>query len=281
MNLFKPGRGGAWSKLKEFTNKNVTHKFSARSIERGNPSFMLKHDIISNGNEESELFPFVIYDIDEMYKSDIDEFFDIYKLNEFKNTLATILFDYIKKRRVKIKKEFPYLTNDELEYALSKRENKYTLKFKNKDDNLLRLSMINLDVYNKKYFLFTVEKKHCKVWIIESDQLPFVRVSRLVSAEELSGNIMQQLFNDYRRSTYSQAFYGYDNELMSPKVKEIIEMAIRDKYDKFGKIKPFLKLRLWEYTESDYGAYIFGIPKNDKSKIVKELIEFNESLLEK
>jgi len=279
--------GGSWSKIVEFNKGEYIHKFSARAIQFADPSFVLKHEIISIDGTEKYVnkFIFAIYDINVIERYDVSLFIDHHKdLHNYKDILTTNLLYYINRRKKILEKVHPRMTNEELYEAVKSSKNRfsadfiiYSTKEGDKGDRKVRISLANIEIYSKKYYLVAVQIKTKDGWDLKSISYGG-RAFKLVDAKNGIINVPDAIFHySNGKLIASPVFIGYENGYingyMRKKLEELVNVAI-DYMKEKGKEKPFLKLRT-DYR--DYDTYVYGIPKYDKTKLAKELRLDNES----
>lgn len=277
--------GGSWSKIVEFNKGEYIHKFSAQAIQFADPSFILKHEIISIDGTEKHVnkFIFVIYDISLIQRYDVSLFIDHNReLHNYRNILTTNLLSYINRRKKILEKDKPRMTNEELYEAVKSSKNRFSSDFiiystreGDKGVKKARVSLANIEIYSKKYYLVAIQMKTKDGWDLKS--IPYGgRAFRLVNAKNGIINVLDAIFHYSNGNLITTpVFIVYNNPFMRLKVQKLVNTAM-DYIIENGKEKPFLKLRT---NYRDYDTYVYGISKYDKTKLARELRLYNKGLV--
>lgn len=247
VKLYK--RKGGWAKIVQFLDKEGIHKFSAQAIQLGDPSFILKHiRITEDDNKIVHCFPVVIRDINKVDRNSIRKIY-----NDKSGVLELNLLSYINRRKKVLDKQVPILTTEEIDYAVRSKKNRYSVEFLDSDNKLVRASLATIEVYNKKYFLFAIQKKVGNKYTVE-DPATLLKNYKLV---DIRVGIMNAFYNLFRIRNgmilpKPRAFYTFENDTIANMSDVLLNMAMVDIKNN-NKLKPSVKLR----KISDYG---FKVP---------------------
>ena len=277
------GSGGGWSKIVEFNKMDCIHKFTAQAVSKASPSFILKHsifDIDTNIKIDDHKYPCIIYDINEMGKEDITKFVNNnLGLSVHADELIPNLLYYINRRKKIIKNECPNLSTEEIDNALKSARNRWSIEFRipngiGKRQKLIRVSLANVEIYNKEYYLFAIQQKVKSRWTVEFEYI-FISVYKLKLFKLVPRikhgilGVPDAIFHYSNGKVIEYpVFHGFNNPFMREQLQKLVNMAL-DHIKETGKEKPFLKLRVGEYTM--YNTYVYGMPSTNQKYIGKDL----------
>ena len=238
-----------------YGNKEYTHKFTAHGIKEGDPSFILKHVIIDNNKQTRTrvYHPFIIYNINEIdHKEYVIHFINHYITknygSDFYTDLIYDLYDYINKRKITINKKKPILTAEEIDYVVSLPKCSTNFIY---NPSRVRVSIANVEIYNKKYYLYAVQKPDkYNNWTVGNKDTDMI-IYKLIDAKKDLFNIPEILYPSSRNGISNKDLFA------KKAVKEIIFKIISE--IKQRKEKEFLRLRENEYTM--YNSFVYGLPK--------------------